>query len=89
MEYAIKFLMGRPLIIHLQIKEKFMSTTNKLNQTKDDLNKVSESIVQVGDEIKKQADEYTNELAKYIKGCPIKSVLIAALLGLLVGKVLI
>jgi ElaB/YqjD/DUF883 family membrane-anchored ribosome-binding protein len=66
-----------------------MSATNKLNQTKDDLKKTSESLVQVGDEIKKQAEGYTNELAKYIKGCPIKSVLVASLVGLLVGKVLI
>ncbi len=63
-----------------------MNVDKKINETKADLNKVSEHIADSTNEVKKQAQQYTDEMASYIKDCPIKSVVVASAIGLLVGK---
>jgi len=49
----------------------------------------SEHLVDATEEIKKQAMEYSDELVDSIKARPIKSVIIASAIGLLVGKFLL
>lgn len=63
-----------------------MDAHKKLHEAKADLHKVSEHIVDATDEVKKQAQEYSDEVVDYIKDRPIKSVLIAAAVGVLIGK---
>jgi ElaB/YqjD/DUF883 family membrane-anchored ribosome-binding protein len=63
-----------------------MSIDKKVDETKDSLNRVAEEIGERVSQVKNQAEEYSDELAKYIKKCPVKSVLIASAIGLLVGK---
>ena len=63
-----------------------MNVDRKLNETKADFNKVSEHISDATKEVKKQAQQYSDEISDYIKDCPMKSVLIASAVGLLIGK---
>ena len=63
-----------------------MDTSKILHVAKSDLNQASEHIVKATNEVKKQAQEYSDDVVKYIKNSPIKSVLIASAIGLLVGK---
>lgn len=63
-----------------------MNVDRKLNETKSDFNKVSEHIADASKEVKKQAQQYSDEISQYIKDCPMKSVLIASAVGLLIGK---
>ena len=66
-----------------------MNIRENTQSAKADLNKASEYITDVAQEAKKQAQEYSDELIEYIKDSPGKSVLVASLLGLLVGKFLL
>jgi ElaB/YqjD/DUF883 family membrane-anchored ribosome-binding protein len=63
-----------------------MDARKNLHEAKGDLHKASEHIVDATNEVKKQAQECSEELVEYIKESPIKSVLIASAIGMLIGK---
>lgn len=60
--------------------------THKKSDVKADLNKAAENIRDATNEVKKQAQDYSDEIVNYIKEYPVKSVLIASAVGLLLGK---
>lgn len=66
-----------------------MGAHTKLDEAKSDLNQASAHIVKATNEVKEQAQEYSDEIVDYIKESPVKSVLIASAIGLLVGKFLL